>query len=112
MDTINYWLTGAGMIFGSVGFWTFVQHWLDKRSVSRQAMLGLMYLGVKMSCQKLIDRGWASTEEIEDIEKYMYEPYKAMGGNGTAEMLVNKVKGLPNKPLTDDVVEFKERRSL
>jgi len=112
MSAVDYWLAGAGMIFGSVGFWTFVQHWLDKRSVSRQAMLGLMYLGVKMSCQKLIDRGWASTEEIEDIEKYMYEPYKAMGGNGTAEMLVNKVKGLPNKPLTDDVVEFKERRSL
>ena len=101
MDTINYWLTGAGMIFGSIGFWTFVQHWLDKRSASRQAMLGLMYLGVKMSCSSLIKRGWASTEEIEDIEKYMYEPYKAMGGNGTAEMLMNKVKNLPNQPKED-----------
>ena len=103
MDTINYWLTGAGMIFGSVGFWTFVQHQLDKRSASRQAMLGLMYLGVKMSCSSLLKRGWASTEEIEDIEKYMYEPYKAMGGNGTAEMLVDKVKNLPNQPKEEGV---------
>lgn len=101
MDTISYWLTGAGMIFGSVGFWTFVQHQLDKKSASRQAMLGLMYLGVKMSCSSLLKRGWASTEEIEDIEKYMYEPYKAMGGNGTAEMLMNKVKNLPNQPKED-----------
>jgi hypothetical protein len=103
MDTINYWLTGAGMIFSSIGFWTFVQHQLDKRSASRQAMLGLMYLGVKMSCSSLLKRGWASTEEIEDIEKYMYEPYKAMGGNGTAEMLMNKVKNLPNQPKEEGV---------
>lgn len=103
MSVVDYWLAGAGMIFGSVGFWTFVQHLLDKRSVSRQAMLGLMYLGVKMSCQKLIDRGWATTEEIEDIEKYMYEPYKALGGNGTAEMLMNKVKALPSAVSHDSV---------
>ena len=103
MSAVDYWLAGAGMIFGSVGFWTFVQHLLDKRSVSRQAMLGLMYLGVKMSCQKLIDRGWATTEEIEDIEKYMYEPYKALGGNGTAEMLMNKVKALPSAVSHDSV---------
>jgi hypothetical protein len=67
-------------------------------------MLGLMYLGVKMSCQKLIDRGWATTEEIEDIEKYMYEPYKALGGNGTAEMLMNKVKALPSAVSHDDII--------
>ena len=104
MSVVDYWLAGAGMIFGSVGFWTFVQHWLDKRSVSRQAMLGLMYLGVKMSCQKLLYGGWATTEEIEDIEKYMYEPYKALGGNGTAEMLMNKVKALPSAVSHDDVI--------
>lgn len=106
MDPTEYWLAGAGMIFGSVGFWTFVQHWIDKKSTSRQAMLGIMYLGVKMSCNTLLKKGWASTEEIEDIEKYMYEPYKAMGGNGTAEMLVNKVKGLPSKPPSDDNVTW------
>ena len=100
MDTINYWLTGAGMIFGSVGFWTFVQHQLDKHSSSRAAMLGILYLGVKMSCKTMIAKGWATTEEIEDLEKYMYEPYKAMGGNGTAELLVNKVKALPTEPPT------------
>ena len=103
MSAVDYWLAGAGMIFASTGFWTFVQHWLDKKSVSRQAMLGLMYLGVKISCQKLIDRGWATTEEIEDIEKYMYEPYKALGGNGTAEMLMNKVKALPSAVSHDSV---------
>ena len=33
----------------------------------------------------------------------MYEPYKALGGNGTAEMLMNKVKALPSAVSHDDV---------
>lgn len=103
MDPTEYWLAGAGMIFGSVGFWTFIQHLLDKKSASRAAMLGIMYLGIKMSCSSLLKRGWCSTEEIEDIEKYMFEPYKSMGGNGTAEMLMNKVKGLPNTAPNEEV---------
>ena len=98
----NYWLTGAGMIFGSVGFWTFVQHLMDKHSTRNKAITGLMYLGIKMSCMALINRGWASMEEIEDIEKYMFEPYKELGGNGTAEILMNKVKALPNTSPKED----------
>jgi hypothetical protein len=98
MSTWEYVLAGAGMIFSSVGFWTFIQRILDKRSDHRMMVLGLTYLGIKMSCKSVMERGWVSVEELEDLEKYLYEPYKRMGGNGTAEAMLQKVKQLPNKP--------------
>lgn len=100
---MNYWLTGIITvlvgIFGSTGFWCFLQNRTAKKSVERKMLLAVAFIGVKMSCKCCLDRGYATTEEIEDIEKYLYEPYKDLGGNGTAEMLMDKVKALPNKPL-------------
>lgn len=95
---IEYAIAGAGMIFASTGFWSLVQRQLDKHSDSRKMSLGITYLGIKMSCTTVLKKGWISTEELEDLEKYLYEPYKKMGGNGTAEVLINKVKALPNQP--------------
>ena len=103
---MNYWLSGVITllvgIFGSTGFWIFIQNRKSGKSLERKIILSVTFLGVKMSCKALLERGWADTEEIEDIEKYLYEPYKDLGGNGTAEMLMNKVKSLPNKPPKGD----------
>jgi len=104
---MEYWITGAFMIFASAGFWSFITRILDKRSVKTQATLGICYLGVKMSCKMLLAKGWATTDEIEDVEKYLYEPYKAMGGNGSAERLMNKVRELPISKEGENVV-YKE----
>ena len=92
------------MIFASAGFWSFVSRWLDKKSANTRATLGICYLGVKMSCKMLLAKGWATTDEIEDIEKYIYEPYKSLGGNGSAERLMNKVRELPIKEEGTNVV--------
>lgn len=101
----NYWITGiitilAG-ILGSTGFWMLVQNQREKKSKERMAIMAMLYMAVKMSCKSCLRRGWASTEEIEDIEKYMFEPYKSMGGNGTAELLMNKIQSLPSTPPED-----------
>ena len=101
---MSYWITGCAMIFASAGFWTFVTRILDRKSANTKATLGICYLGVKMSCKMLLAKGWATTDEIEDIEKYIYEPYKALGGNGSAERLMNKVRELPIKEEGSNVV--------
>ena len=103
---MSYWITARVPIIvgilGSTGVWMLIQNRRDKKSIERKIMLGIAFLGVKMSCRQCLDRGYADVEEIEDIEKYLYEPYVAMGGNGTAEMLMNKVKALPNKPRKEE----------
>ena len=39
-------------------------------------------------------------EELEDLDKLMYKPYTAMGGNGVAKELFEEVKRLPHNPPT------------
>lgn len=35
-----------------------------------------------------IARGWITTDEYEDLYKYLIEPYRDLGGNGIIENLI------------------------
>lgn len=84
-------------IFGSTGFWALVQRQMDKKSASREMILGLGYDRLMHQCHKYIERGYITVDEFEDLTKYLYNPYINLGGNGTAKALYDKVKCLPNK---------------
>ena len=43
--------------------------------------------------------GYIEVEELVDLKKYLYEPYRKLGGNGAGEMIMAKVEKLPNQPL-------------
>ena len=48
---------------------------------------------------KYVEKGEITQGEYENLNKYLYEPYKKMGGNGTAERLmqeVNKLRIVPD----------------
>lgn len=85
-------------IFGSTGIWSLIQYKIEQKSASRQMILGLGYYELVHACDDYLERGWIELGEFEDLNKYLYMPYKAMGGNGTAEAMMEKVKKLPNKP--------------
>ena len=96
----------AGIIFASTGLWTFIQevyrrHCIKKEDARlllvKQATSGLLYIGMQMSAQAIFRRGFIDPQELHDIEKYMYEPYRALGGNGSAEALMHKLAELPFK---------------
>ena len=86
-------------LLASGGFWALVTKLLDKKSAKTKMILGLghdriMYLGMKY-----IEKGQITQSEYENLYKYLYEPYKKMGGNGSAERLmqeVNKLKIVPD----------------
>lgn len=84
-------------IFGSTGFWALVQKIIDSKSASREMLLGLGRDKLISKCHEYIDQGWISVEELADLEKYLYTPYRKLGGNGTGEILFEKVNKLPNK---------------
>lgn len=85
-------------IFGSAGFWTFLNTRIDKRGKNKSAgtkmLLGLGHDRVYELCQVYIHEGHLSQYEYENL-MYLYKPYKELGGNGTAERLVEEVKKLP-----------------
>lgn len=97
MTATQFAITSVLTVFGSVGFWQLIQHILDRKSIIREMVLGLAYDRLLHLCEKYLDRGWIETDELADLNRYLYEPYRKLGGNGTAEKLMKKVENLPNK---------------
>lgn len=90
----NTLITILVTLLASSGFWAFVTMILEKKSARSKMLLGLghdriMYLGMKY-----IEKGEITQSEYENLRKYLYEPYKKMGGNGTAERLMEEVNKL------------------
>ena len=82
-------------VLASTGFWTFLQHRMDKKDVRTKMLIGLghdriMYLGMHF-----IDRGSITQSEYENLYEYLYKPYEQMGGNGSAKKVMEDVRKLP-----------------
>lgn len=85
-------------VIASSGFWAFITKMSEKKDVRTKMLLGLghdkiMYLGMKY-----IERGEITQSEYENLSKYLYEPYKQMGGNGSAERVMREVDKLKIVP--------------
>lgn len=58
-------------------------------------LMGLAYDKITTLGLSYIKRGWISKDEYEDFQRYLYEPYKAFGGNGVAERIMTEVSRIP-----------------
>jgi hypothetical protein len=87
-------------IFGSGGWWAYLQSRDSKKDATTRILMGLVYTQLTTLGQQYIDRGSVTKDEFEDYVKYFYEPYRALGGNGFAERIMRDVKNLPLRPLT------------
>lgn len=94
---IDIIVTLAVAVFGSTGFWTWVQSRNKKRSAEDRLLLGLAYDKILWQCNKYIAQGHISAHEYKELNRYMFEPYQEMGGNGTAAKLMDEVRKLPTK---------------
>lgn len=85
-------------IFSSVGFWTFVnnvyQNMREKKSAERKALLGLLHEKLAERAETFMTRNGITRQEYEDFNKYIYEPYKELGGNGTGQRLKEEIDKL------------------
>lgn len=92
------WLQTAITVFCSIlassGFWAFITAVKEKKSAKTKMILGLGHDRIIYLCMKYIDRGWITSDEYEDLKKYLYDPYQKMGGNGTAAKLMSAVDKL------------------
>lgn len=101
-------LTLVLAIFASSGFWAFISLILQNKyskenTVSEhqraqdRMLVGLGHDRIVTLCSQYLDRGYITQDEYDDVITYLYLPYKDLGGNGTAEMMVEKIKNLPIK---------------
>ena len=82
-------------VIASSGFWTFVTKRRDNNNAEAKMILGLGHVKIIETCEKYLDRGYIRQDEYDSLYNYLYLPYKELGGNGTAERMVNEVKKLP-----------------
>lgn len=88
----------GGFLAGSGGFWVYLTRKFQREDNIRQLIMGLahdkiVYLGIKY-----IEKGFVTKDEYDDLFKYFWDPYKALGGDGTAERIVRLVELLPLTP--------------
>lgn len=93
-------------IFASQGLWALVLYLVqrkDKKKDTEEAelknqsamLLGLGHDRIIYLGGQYIKKGFVTEAEFENLNKYLYEPYKKLGGNGTAEKIMTDVKKLP-----------------
>lgn len=92
---IDIIVTLAVAVFGSTGFWTWLMNRNKKKSAEARLLMGLAYSEIIRRSEHYIHRGYIETDEYNELNKYLYQPYLDMGGNGTAEKLMSEVRQLP-----------------
>lgn len=93
-------------VMASSGFWAFLQSRVNsarKHSESTErVLLGLAHEIIMARSKSYITRGWVTTDELEDLYRYLYKPYKDLGGNGSAERIVDRVNNLQIRVINHD----------
>ena len=82
-------------VLASSGFWAYLQARHEKKDAKTKMLLGLGHDRIVALAMSYIERGWITQDEYEDLNKYLYNPYREMGGNGPAERLMTEIKKLP-----------------
>jgi len=78
-------------VIASSGFWAFIQRFMDKNDASKQLLIGLAHDRIMWLGTQYIERGWMTTDEYENFRVYLYEPYEASGGNGSAKRIMQEI---------------------
>jgi hypothetical protein len=93
-------------VFASQGLWALILYLVqrkDKKKDKKEEVLdhqSKMLLGLghdRIIClgKEYLAKGSMTEDEYENLNKYLYAPYKALGGNGTAEKIMEDVRKLP-----------------
>lgn len=91
---IDIIVTIIGSVIASSAFWEFLIKKSEKNDVKTKMLVGLAHDRITYLGMKYIERGWVSQDEYENLYNYLYSPYKELGGNGSAERVMNEVKKL------------------
>lgn len=85
-------------VLASSGLWAFLGTRLDRSSAEKDMLIGLGHDRIMFLGMRYIERGWITQDEYENLSVYLYEPYKKLGGNGSAHRVMQDVDKLPIRP--------------
>ncbi len=88
-------LTMLLTVLASNGFWTLLQSRRDARDETKKLLRGIAHDRIISLGERALQQGQITSDEYENLYDYLYRPYKALGGNGSAERIMEQVKRLP-----------------
>lgn len=94
---LSIFITAVGSVLASSGIWAYFMKRLEKKDTRTQMLIGLGHDRIIFLGMSYIERGWITKDEYENIHDYLFAPYKALGGNGSAERVMKEVDKLPIK---------------
>lgn len=99
MHFLEMALTILASVLASSGFWAFIQSRREKKDAKTLMILGIGYQQIRQIGQEYIHRGWITWDEYNEFIKYLYLPYKKMGGDGVADRIKEELSKLPSSPI-------------
>lgn len=89
---------GAGLSASVVSLVTFLISRADKKTSKRTAesdmLMGLGHDRIVFLGSEYVKRGYITKDEYENLHEYLFKPYLELGGNGTAQKIMNEVEKL------------------
>ena len=85
-------------VIASSGFWAYITRYTELligKDIKTELLIGLAHDRIIYLGMAYIERGYVTQDEYENLYDYLYKPYKKMGGNGSAERVMNEVNKLP-----------------
>ncbi len=89
-------ITVVASVLASSGFWAYFQSRHEDKSARTRLLVGLAHDRILQSGMYYVNRGYVTIDEYENLYEYLYKPYKELGGNGTAEKVMEELKSLPH----------------
>lgn len=83
----------------SGGFWTYLKNRGKTKDEEEHnfthLIMGLASIKIIELGMEYIGRGCITKDEYDELMRYLFKPYLALGGNGTAERVMHAVERLP-----------------
>lgn len=81
-------------LLASGGYWSYKMSKNNHKTAESKMLTGLAHDRIVELGMKYIERGTITRDEYENLYDYLYLPYKELGGNGSAERVMDVVKQL------------------
>ena len=94
---VQMFFTILTSLIASTGFWTFLYKVKSNNSKENAMLIGLGHDRIISLGMEYLKRGSIYEAEYDNLYNYLYVPYKRLGGNGSAERIIEEVKKLPIK---------------
>lgn len=89
------------------GFFSFLQFMIKrhddktnnvkaKNELIEDALLAILHDKIYVTGSRILKEGTISAEDANNLD-HLYQPYKALGGNGTCERIIKEINELPLK---------------